>query len=55
MNGRERATVEDALEAAYQNMAAVADGLAEADLMLPSRCAGWAGHGPMTERLPLFG
>jgi mycothiol maleylpyruvate isomerase-like protein len=42
MDGRERATVEDALEAAYQNVTAVADGLAEADLMLPSRCAGWA-------------
>ncbi len=37
MNGRERATVEDALEAAYQNVTAVADGLAEADLMGSAR------------------
>jgi len=42
MNGLQRAAVEDALEATYQNVTAVADGLANADLMLPSRCAGWA-------------
>ncbi len=42
MNGLERAAVQDALEAGYQNVTAVADRLAEADLMLPSRCAGWA-------------
>ncbi len=37
-----RAAVEDALEAMYRSVTAVADGLGEADLMLPSRCAGWA-------------
>ncbi len=42
MNALARAAVEDALEAGYQNMTVVADGLDEADLMLPSRCAGWA-------------
>ena len=40
--GLERAAVEDDLEAGYQNVTAVADGLADAELMLPSRCAGWA-------------
>jgi hypothetical protein len=32
----------DALEAAYQKVTAVVGGLGEADLMRPSRCAGWA-------------
>ena len=32
----------DALGAAHQNLTAVASGLGEADLMRPSRCAGWA-------------
>ncbi len=42
MSQLDRAAVEDALEAVYQNVATVADGLGDADLMLPSRCAGWA-------------
>jgi Mycothiol maleylpyruvate isomerase N-terminal domain len=32
----------DALEAAYQNVTALTDRLGEAELMLPSRCTGWA-------------
>ena len=32
----------DALDAVYQNVTAAVGGLGEADLMLPSRCAGWA-------------
>ena len=36
------AAVLDALNAAYRNVTAVAGGLGEADLMRPSRCAGWA-------------
>lgn len=37
-----RATVEDALDAAYRGVTAVADDHGAADLMmLPSRCAGW--------------
>ncbi|MGA8457395.1 MAG: maleylpyruvate isomerase N-terminal domain-containing protein, partial [Streptosporangiaceae bacterium] len=42
MSELDRAAAEDALEAVYQNVATVADGLSDADLMLPSRCAGWA-------------
>src|ERR1700683_5737858 len=42
MSELERVAAEDALEALYQNVATVADGLGDADLMLPSRCAGWA-------------
>jgi hypothetical protein len=38
----DRDAVLDALEAAYQNVTAVAGGLGEAGLMRPSRCAGWA-------------
>jgi uncharacterized protein (TIGR03083 family) len=38
----DRAGVEHALQAVYQNITTVADGLDEADLMGPSRCAGWA-------------
>jgi hypothetical protein len=37
-----RAEVEGALESVYQDVTVVADGLGDADLMLPSRCAGWA-------------
>lgn len=37
-----RADVESALQAVYQNVTTVADGLSDADLMRPSRCAGWA-------------
>ena len=40
MSELDRAAAEDALEAVYQNVATVADGLSDADLMLPSRCAG---------------
>ena len=32
----------DALDAVYRNVTAVVGGLGEADLMRPSRCAGWA-------------
>ena len=42
MSELDRAAVEGALESTYQNITAVADGLSDADLMLPSRCAGWA-------------
>jgi hypothetical protein len=42
MSDLDRAAVLDALDAAYQNVTAVAGGLGEADLMRPSRCAGWA-------------
>jgi uncharacterized protein (TIGR03083 family) len=38
----DRAEVEPALQAVYQNVTTVADGLSDADLMRPSRCAGWA-------------
>jgi Mycothiol maleylpyruvate isomerase N-terminal domain len=38
----QRTAVQDALEAAYQNVTAAADSLGEAELMLPSRCVGWA-------------
>jgi len=37
-----QAAVLDALDAVYRNVTAVAGGLGEADLMRPSRCAGWA-------------
>jgi mycothiol maleylpyruvate isomerase-like protein len=42
VNDLDQAAVLDALDAAYQNLTAVASGLGEADLMRPSRCAGWA-------------
>ena len=42
MSELDRAGVENALQAVYQNTTTVADGLDEADLMRPSRCAGWA-------------
>jgi uncharacterized protein (TIGR03083 family) len=38
----DRAEVEPALQAVYRNVTTVADGLSDADLMRPSRCAGWA-------------
>ncbi len=37
-----RSVAEEALEAVYQKITAVADSLGEAELMQPSRCAGWA-------------
>ena len=42
MTELDRAQVERALESAYQNVTTVADRLGDADLMRPSRCAGWA-------------
>ncbi len=42
MSDLDRVAVEGALESAYQNITTVADGLGDAQLMLPSRCAGWA-------------
>jgi uncharacterized protein (TIGR03083 family) len=38
----DRARVLDALDAAYQQLTAIVGGLGEADMMRPSRCAGWA-------------
>jgi Mycothiol maleylpyruvate isomerase N-terminal domain len=38
----DRAGAENALQAVYRNTTTVAGGLGEADLMRPSRCAGWA-------------
>ena len=37
-----RSAAEEALDAGYQKITAVADSLGEAELMQPSRCAGWA-------------
>ena len=42
MSELDRAAVEGALESTYENITALADGLTDAGLMLPSRCAGWA-------------
>jgi hypothetical protein len=42
MNDLDRTAVENALEATYRNITTVADGFGEAELMLPSLCAGWA-------------
>ena len=42
MSDLDRAAVLDALDAVYQKVTAVAGGLSEADMMRPSRCAGWA-------------
>jgi hypothetical protein len=42
MGALERDAVLDALEASYGNLTTVADALGEDELMLPSRCAGWA-------------
>src|SRR5262249_61629176 len=41
----DQAAVLDALDAVYQKVTAAAGGLGEADLMVPSRCAGWGGAG----------
>jgi uncharacterized protein (TIGR03083 family) len=38
----DRGAVEDVLESVYRDITAVADGLGDAELMRPSRCAGWA-------------
>jgi Mycothiol maleylpyruvate isomerase N-terminal domain len=38
----DRATVLDALDAVYEQVTTVVSALGEADLMRPSRCAGWA-------------
>jgi len=38
----DRVAVLDALDAVYRSVTAVTGGLGEADLMRPSRCAGWA-------------
>jgi uncharacterized protein (TIGR03083 family) len=38
----DQGAVLDALDAVYQKVTAAVGGLGEADLMLPSRCAGWA-------------
>lgn len=37
-----RAVAQDALTAAYASLTAVADQLSDTDMMLPTRCAGWA-------------
>lgn len=42
MSDLDQVAVLDALDAVYQNVTAVAGGLGEADLMRPTRCAGWA-------------
>lgn len=42
MSEMARTAAEDALEAIYQTITTVANGLGEAEQMLPSRCAGWA-------------
>ena len=59
MSDLDRAAVLDALDAVYQNLIVVAGGLGDADMMRPSRCAGWAvadrqGLGPLATRFPLF-
>src|SRR5215470_5128927 len=42
MSDLDRATALGALDAGYQKVTAVTSGLSEADLMRPTRCAGWA-------------
>jgi hypothetical protein len=42
MGALQRDAVLDTLEASYENLTTVADALGEDELMLPSRCAGWA-------------
>ncbi len=42
MSDLDRAAALDALDAAYQSLTAVAGRLGAADLMRPTRCAGWA-------------
>jgi hypothetical protein len=51
MSDLDRAAVENALEAVYRNITTVADGLGEAELMLPSLCAGSALITPTRTRL----
>ncbi len=42
MSDLDQGAVLDALDAVYQNVTTVAGALGEADLMRPTRCAGWA-------------
>ena len=42
MSDLDRAAVLDALDAVYQKVTAAVTGLGEADMMRPTRCAGWA-------------
>jgi hypothetical protein len=42
MSDLDQGAVQDVLEAVYQDITTVADGLSDAGLMRPSRCAGWA-------------
>ena len=42
MSDLDQGAVLDALDAVYQNVTALAGALGEADLMRPTRCAGWA-------------
>lgn len=42
MSDLDRTVTVDALDAVYAKMTTAVAGLSEADLMLPSRCAGWA-------------
>src|SRR5215472_6303112 len=42
MSDLSRVAVLDALDAVYRNVTVVAGGLGDADMMRPSRCAGWA-------------
>jgi hypothetical protein len=48
----DRAGALDALDAVYRNLTAVTGGLGEADLMLPSRCAGWTIGDVLFHQLP---
>ena len=42
MSDLDQATALGAFDAGYQKVTAVTAGLSEADLMRPTRCAGWA-------------
>lgn len=42
MASLDRNAIEDTLDAVYLNFSSLADGLADADAMRPSRCASWA-------------
>ena len=42
MSDLDQAAVLDALDAVYQKVTAAVTGLGEADMMRPTRCAGWA-------------
>jgi len=46
----DRAAVLDALDAVYQKVTAAVSGLGEADMMRPSRCAGWAVNNGLDKR-----